>query len=517
MDKTIKINLGGSLFQIDEDAYRILREYLQAIDSRFRNVVGGAETIEDIESRVAEIFQSQKGSVGVISRENVEAMISVIGKPGDFDVNEDEVINPSYSSERRRMYRNPNDSIIGGVCGGMGAYLNTDPVWFRILFVVTALFFFVGFFVYIALWIALPSADPDTQKREMHAGRYRSGRASPEASRYSPGTYPDSRVGSAFNEVFRALGKAIYIIVRVFLIILGVSFLLAGFLTLVSYVMIFFFRYPGYFSTDAFGVNLFYLPDFLNYVVNPAVAPWILLLLTLVVILPLLAMIYWGVKMIFWFRAKDGIISLVGLVAWVISVAALSLILFNEGVSFAETARTSSREIIENPPDKLYIVGGQTTDALNYDKDISIPDENYSLYFRDDNRTLYINTQLSINRSEDKTLKIDIIKRSAGRSKTDARRKAESLIYNFEITGDSLSLDEYFTFPPDSKWSCDNVGVVLYIPEGTLVRFDETTSRMFPPDRYYDRNYDTDEISGRTNSWIMTENGLKRSDARDNP
>jgi len=148
MDKTIKINLGGSLFQIDEDAYRILREYLQAIDSRFRHVAGGAETIEDIESRVAEIFQSQKGSAGVISGENVEAMISVLGKPGDFDVNDDEIITPSYSSERRRMFRNPKDSIIGGVCGGMGAYLNTDPVWFRILFVVTALFFFVGFFVY---------------------------------------------------------------------------------------------------------------------------------------------------------------------------------------------------------------------------------------------------------------------------------------------------------------------------------------------------------------------------------
>jgi phage shock protein PspC (stress-responsive transcriptional regulator) len=511
MDKTIKINLGGSLFQIDEDAYRILRDYLQAIDSRFRNVSGGAETIEDIESRVAEIFQSQKGSAGVISRENVEAIISVLGKPGDFDVNENEIITPSYSSERRRMYRNPNDSIIGGVCGGMGAYLNTDPVWFRILFIVTTLFFFMGFFVYIALWIALPAAVSDVQKRELYGGSYGPGSTSAETFRSGSVRYAGSGVGSAFNEVFRALGKAFYIIVRVFLIIIGVSFVLTGFLALVSFVMIFFFRYPGYFSTDAFGVNLFYLPDFLNYVVNPALAPWIMLLLTMVVILPLFAIIYWGVKMIFWFRAKDGIIGLVGLVAWVISVAALSLILFNEGVSFAETARTSSREIIENPSDKLYIVTRQTTDALNFDKDISIPNENYNLYFRDDNRSLYISTQLSITSSEDKTLKIDIMKRSAGRSKTDARKKAESLIYNYEITGDTISLDEYFSFPQGSKWSCDNVGVVLYIPEGTLVRFDETTSRMFRPDLYYDRDYDLEEISGNTYSWIMTENGLRRS------
>ena len=62
MDKTININLGGTLFQIDEEAYRILRDYLQSIDQKFRNVQGGNETIEDIELRIAEIFQSQKGS-----------------------------------------------------------------------------------------------------------------------------------------------------------------------------------------------------------------------------------------------------------------------------------------------------------------------------------------------------------------------------------------------------------------------------------------------------------------------
>jgi hypothetical protein len=59
MDKTININLGGTLFKIDEEAFRILRDYLQAINSRFANVKGGHETIEDIESRIAEIFQSQ--------------------------------------------------------------------------------------------------------------------------------------------------------------------------------------------------------------------------------------------------------------------------------------------------------------------------------------------------------------------------------------------------------------------------------------------------------------------------
>ena len=85
MDKTININLGGTLFQIDEEAFRKLRDYLQAINNRLGNLPGGHETIEDIESRIAEIFNSQKGLAGVITIENVDAMISIIGKPEDFE------------------------------------------------------------------------------------------------------------------------------------------------------------------------------------------------------------------------------------------------------------------------------------------------------------------------------------------------------------------------------------------------------------------------------------------------
>ena len=84
MDKTININIAGTLFQIDDEAFRILRDYLQAINNRFRNVQGGHETVEDIESRIAEIFQSQKGLAGVITKENVEAMILDNRQTGGF-------------------------------------------------------------------------------------------------------------------------------------------------------------------------------------------------------------------------------------------------------------------------------------------------------------------------------------------------------------------------------------------------------------------------------------------------
>jgi hypothetical protein len=281
--------------------------------------------------------------------------------------------------------------------------------------------------------------------------------------------------------------------------------------------MVIFFKYPGYFSTDSFGVSIFYLPDFLNYVVNPGIAPWILILTFIVVLMPLLALIYWGVKMIFWFKAKDGIVALIGLVIWVISVAALSLILFNEGISFTEAAKTVSGEVIEKAPAELYIYSGKKVSDLNFDKEISTPEDGYNIYFIDDNKSLYITASLSVNNADDNSLKLNVRKRSAGRSRPDATRKAEGLVYNYKISGDTIYIDEYFAVPAGNKWSFDNVGVNLYIPEGTIVHFDETTMDMFHPHHDKNRNWDWDRDTDSEyvtrhdagEQWEMTENGLK--------
>jgi hypothetical protein len=325
--------------------------------------------------------------------------------------------------------------------------------------------------------------------------------------------------------VFRAIGKVLFIILRIFLILVGITFVLCGFLALVSFVMVFFFHYPGYFSTHSFGINLFYLPDFLNYIVNPAIAPWILILTFIVILMPLLALIYWGVKMIFWFRAKDGIFSLLGLVIWVVCVAALSILLFNEGITYAETAKTVSEEVIERAPANLYIMSDHKVADLHYDKEISFDEEDYNVYFIDDNKGLFISSGLNINTSDDKSVRVNVRKSSAGRSRPDASRKAEGLLYNYRIAGDTLYIDEYFTIPAGTKWSFDNVRVNLYIPEGTAVHFDKTTENMFRRHYYnlngneWEWNSDSEDKeyikSGDENySWIMTEEGLKRRSER---
>ena len=305
----------------------------------------------------------------------------------------------AYTSQKKRMYRNPDDTIISGVCGGIGAYLNTDPVLFRILFVLFTVTFGVGFFIYLALWIALPPANTDSRKREMYGKSYQSvishksntgGSSGSDAPTYNRGYYNTSRIGNALNEIFRALGRVFYIAIRILLILFGVSFVLIGSLLSLSFVMLLVFKYPVSISNNSVDMNLIYLSDFLNYVVNPVLVPWVIGLTLAILIIPMMALIYWGVKMIFWFRAKDGVFSLVGLVLWVMLIAILAVILFNEGLSFAETARTSTQKILSHSPHTLYIKAGNRASDLNIEKELNFREEGYNIMINNDRKELYI-------------------------------------------------------------------------------------------------------------------------------
>jgi len=520
MDKTININLGGTLFQIDEDAFKILRDYLQAINNRFANVQGGNETVEDIESRIAEIFQSQRGLAGVITTANVEEMIKVIGKPEDFDHGEPVTGIPAFSSQKRKMYRDPQDKIIGGVCSGIAAYLNTDPVLFRILFVLAFVFFGLGFLIYIALWIALPEARNDSQKRALYGNSNYTNRETgtltsdltTDKAQYQSEYNNSSRLGNAVNEIFRAIGRVCYIILRIFLILIGVVLVLTGFLFLLSFVMIFIFKYPGSFASDYSAMNISFFPDFLNYIVNPASVPWMIVLASIAVLLPMIALIYWGVKMIFWFKARDGVISLVFLVVWVLAVAVLTIICFNEGTSFAQTGRSTVEKVIPHTQDTIYIKSDQKIANLKFNGEIDLPNKKYSVFINDDKKELYILPYLSVNISDDKDIRLTVKRRSAGHTETEALIKSEGLIYNYSIIGDTLHLDEYFTSPSQRKWSADEIGINLEVPVGTILKFEKKSGLWLHHSNRYD--YEEDDVSTYTTSggsWLMTEDGLKPS------
>jgi len=511
MDKTININLGGTLFQIDENAYGKLKEYLQSISNKFKNVAGGNETIEDIESRIAEIFLSQKGTAGIISSENVDDMIKLIGKPEDFDQSGNESGDHGTSfgnpGPRKKMFRNPENSIIGGVCGGIGAYLNSDPVWIRILFVLFTFFFGIGFFVYLALWIAIPSAITDSQKREMYGGQHNW--AMPQEWDQHPG----NRLGHAINEIFGALGKVFYIIIRIILITIGTGLVLAGFLAMLSFIMVFVFKYPGSFSANVQGFNIAYLPDFLNYIVSPAAAPWIKALIIAVITLPLLALIYGGIRLIFWFRARDGFVWLAGFILWILFAAALSIVLFNEGVSYGKHESSVSLEYLKLPSDTIYIEAGRRLSDIRTSNEISLPDKGgngYNIFISEEEKEINIKTHLELLSVKDNSANIEITRFSSGKNSLAAIENSKRLIYNYRLSADTLYLDEFFSIPPAGKWSLDFVSLDVNIPEGTIVYIDEDIAETILRSRYNDELLS----ESKSNFWIMTEHGLSNQESK---
>ena len=169
MKKTITINLGGTVFHIDEDAYRLLEEYLRSVGNHYSGDPASSEILEDIEARMAELFRERMVSgKEVITLANAREVISIMGYPEDF-MEED----PADGYERarrtryRRIYRDPDSRVLGGVCGGLGAYFNIDPLVFRLLFVVITLAGGAGILLYIIFWIVVPEAKTTAQKLEM--------------------------------------------------------------------------------------------------------------------------------------------------------------------------------------------------------------------------------------------------------------------------------------------------------------------------------------------------------------
>ena len=168
MKKTIKIKLGGIIFHIDEDAYDMLRSYLDSLKDHFSGMEGGAEVIDDIEIRIAEIFESKSNDPNkVIEKEDVKKMIDTMGEARDILEEEDNgTYQRTYRRTGKRFYRDPDNAVLGGVCGGLGAYFNVDPIWFRILFIVLIFAYGAGL-VYLILWIVIPKAETASQKLEM--------------------------------------------------------------------------------------------------------------------------------------------------------------------------------------------------------------------------------------------------------------------------------------------------------------------------------------------------------------
>lgn len=176
MKKTLTVNLGGTVYHIDEDAYILLDNYLNNLRYHFRKEEGADEIVRDMEARIAELFdEALRGGLQVITIKEVEEVIARMGKPEELNDGEEENASASgekaYGSEStgtsRRLFRNPDDRVLGGVVSGLAAYFGWDVTWTRIVFILAGFLIHGLILAYLLAWIIIPLAQTATEKLQM--------------------------------------------------------------------------------------------------------------------------------------------------------------------------------------------------------------------------------------------------------------------------------------------------------------------------------------------------------------
>lgn len=514
MKKAIKINLSGIIFHIDDDAYEKLKTYLDSISRHFSDKEESKEIIDDIESRIAELFQEKISAESqVITLKIVNEVIDIMGNPEDIAdtgeaAEEKSTFHESYSATRR-LYRDPENSVIGGVCGGLGAYFKIDPVIFRLLFVI---FFFAGgasILVYIILWIVLPKAETAAQKLEMRGEKvnvsnlekkireeYESVKTNVSKARESE-TY--KRTERAASDFFDVLGRILLVFVKVILIIIGTSLVIAGIGVLIGlitlpFVGIHLFPFESYH---------FSLGDLLTPFTDPVSVTLLVIAVTLLILIPIAAMLYGLVKLIFNLKTSNRGLGVGAITLWVVSLLLIIVIVAFESSHYSDAGRdTLSRELMI-ASDTLYIQ--VNTEQEDYLDDESIFELDDRWFLLEDADAYYGRITLDIEKAGGGEFLIEVEKRSKGRTWDMARENAAAIDYSFRINGNTLILDPYFSMDLDNKWRFPHVEAVVRVPEGKVVVLDRETRDILEGVRNVDRLSDWN-MAGKT--WKMTGEGL---------
>ncbi len=190
MKKSFNVNLGGRIFQIDEDAYEQLSDYLVSVKTCFKNNECGEEIASDIEARLGELFEARvsAGSARIINLSLVNEMIARMGKPESM-VDDGEAADGAAGekgndtqdaaaaaaddyvrrvSMGKKLFRDGDNKVLGGVVSGLAAYFNMNVTLLRVIAVV--LFFlstFWAFLLYLVMWAVVPLALTTTDKLRM--------------------------------------------------------------------------------------------------------------------------------------------------------------------------------------------------------------------------------------------------------------------------------------------------------------------------------------------------------------
>ena len=494
MNKTVNINLAGTFFHIDEDAYQKLQRYLEAIKRSFTDSQGRNEILADIETRIAELFNERvENDKQVVSIKEVDEVITIMGQPEDYIVDEEifeDEPKQSYKSSRtdttRKLYRDTENAYIGGVSSGLSHYFGIEPLWIRLIWVLLFFGAGTGILVYILLWILMPAAETTSEKLAMSGKpvnitnieeKVKEGFSNVKesldgvADRISNADYDgvSNKVKHKSRSFFDALGNVIMFFFKIFAKFIGIILIIVGATTLISLIV-------SLLSVGVVDIFNFDGIDMAHTFYSSNLPIWVVSLLVLFAVgIPFFFIFILGLKILvdnLKSLGKTANFTLFGL--WLASIVTLAIFAAREVAEFSREGEfTETIELNVKTNDTLFVemLNNEKYASNNYrsnDFDIVFDGNNKKQIYSSDVRFLVKSTKDSIAYME-------IVKDARGRTYQDARDRAEEIDYNFDYTNGKLALDNYFLTDADNKFRNQDVTIILYMPEGSVIYSDKST------------------------------------------
>ena len=530
MNKTISINLSGMLFNLEEAAYDKLSLYLLTIKASFQDADSRDEIIGDIESRIAELFQEKLKHRQVVLLQDVDDVISIMGQPEDYNQEPNEAKHENQANSQadqpvsdlytgpRRLFRAPDEGMVGGVCVGLGHYFGIDSVWFRIGFL--AAFFLAGggILIYIILWIALPKAETTAEKLQMRGEpvnisnieksiRDEFNRLQSKTGAFSQkAKHTGSAATNFLNEFFESLLKLIKQIIAFMGKSFGIFLLFVGSIILLAWLSIVLSGGYGINLSSNDELNNFSISAFLGaFFNNPNHLQFFLVGLALFTITPIISILILGLRLITrkgllsgWPAAVNGSIFTIGLILMVVTTA-LTLTEFKSkgkliepiGLVQPSTNDTLEIKLLQNPLPQL-------KNQVDF--------EDWKFYLEDEEPPFIVGqVGLSVQKSENDQVRIQVSKTAKGETKKSAIQTASGINTFVKQEGNVIWMNPYFTLKNGMKWRNQVANFSLFIPEGKYVRFHTGTNEIFAEVPNI-QNLDDDKIEMEL--WKMTKEGL---------
>jgi phage shock protein PspC (stress-responsive transcriptional regulator) len=538
MNKTVTINISGIIFHIEEDAFEKLSKYLSTIKGFFNKTDGGNEIMGDIEARIAEMLQGKTSAIKqVVLMADVDSVIETMGKPEQFaddqgyesnqqNSQDNQQTSSSETPVKKRLFRDPDHKAIGGVCSGIAAYFDVDIIWIRLAMFLLIFFGGLSLWVYIILWIVIPIAKTTADKLAMKGERIDINNISKSVKEEAEhlkkrmekyghdirnsneaGNFFD-RLGDFIKDFFIMFSKFFARIIGLVLLIFGVFFMLGLLSTIFGFSVMgtnaefndwinLIFMERSHYSLGMFGIILFFG-------------------------VPVLMMIYGGVKLLFKIRYSNKWLNISAGMIWLAGFLLALFVGIKTGKDFGEGGKVKDPMLIKSKSDTLYLTlntGKDFLTNLNLNEDdieefdhkgrhmnIRSRNNEYMIAKNDKSKFIVGHASLSIVPSTSDNFELYVIKKARGEDKRSAVERARVIEYHVEQKDSLISFDELFTVPALEKFRVQEVQVILKVPRNKVVHLDKSLEHFISDVENVTNTYDGDMVGRR---WIMTKEGLK--------